>query len=257
MINPNGIIVYEGPSRIDGAPIVVIATGMSGNASRNAKTGGLVQTWILRADISPVDAIKSGADKSICGDCPHRGETVDGRNVNRSCYVTVFQAPLVVWKAYKAGRYAKPANIAGLFAGKRVRLGAYGDPAAIPAIIWAQALQGAEAHTGYTHQWRNLVTFRRAELDQFQGWLMASCDNADDYLAAKNTGWRTFRVRRADEPLRQREVICPASHEAGQKTTCSACVACGGNGAKARVDIAIIAHGAASKVNAFNANRAA
>ena len=35
---PNGIILWEGPSLIDGAPIVVIATGIK-RASRNAKTG--------------------------------------------------------------------------------------------------------------------------------------------------------------------------------------------------------------------------
>ena len=54
----------------------------------------------------------------------------EGANVGRSCYVTVFQAPPVIWKAYKAGKYPKAQNLQGLFAGKRVRLGAYGDPAA-------------------------------------------------------------------------------------------------------------------------------
>jgi hypothetical protein len=51
--------------------------------------------------------------------------------------------------------------------------------------------------------------------------------------------------------LNAREIVCPASKEAGAKTTCAACVACGGQSAKARVDVAIIVHGAASKVNAF------
>jgi len=242
----NGIILWEGSSAIDGAPIVVIATGMADRASKNTKTGALVQTWILRADISPVEAIKSGADASICGTCPHRGTIVDGANVGRSCYVTVFQAPLVVWKAYKAGKYPKAQDVRGVFAGKRVRLGAYGDPAAAPFAMWNDALQGAEAHTGYTHAWRDCDA-------AFSRYVMASCDNSQDYADAKAQGWRTFRVRKAGETLNAKEIACPASKEAGERTSCAACVACGGHGAKARVDIAIIAHGAASKVNAFNA----
>ena len=38
-----GYILYEGPSALDGAPIVVIAT----METSNAKTGAMVQTWIL------------------------------------------------------------------------------------------------------------------------------------------------------------------------------------------------------------------
>lgn len=241
----NGVILWEGASVIDGAPIVVIATGLA-KSSSNGKTGDLIQTWILRADISPIEAIKTGADVSICGTCPHRGTIVDGANVGRSCYVTVFQAPLVVWKAYKAGKYQKAQNLRGMFTGKRVRLGAYGDPAAAPFAMWDAALEGAAAHTGYTHAWRDCEP-------SFARYVMASCDNEQDYADAKAQGWRTFRVRKAGEALNAREIVCPASKEAGEKTSCAACVACGGHAAKARVDIAIIAHGAASKVNAFNA----
>ena len=44
-----GFIMYQGPSMLDGAPIVVIAT----MSTSNVKTGQMVQTWILRADINP------------------------------------------------------------------------------------------------------------------------------------------------------------------------------------------------------------
>ena len=135
------------------------------------------------------------------------------------------------------------------FAGKRVRLGAYGDPAAVPLWVWDIALQDTAARTGYTHQWRDCHP-------SFASYVMASCDTAADYVAAKAKGYRTFRVRTAGEALNAREIACPASKEMGVKTNCAACVACGGHSAKAKVDIAIIAHGAASKVNAF-VNRAA
>ena len=84
-----GTLIYKGPSQLDGRPIVVIAT----TGSKNAKTGNMLQTWILRADVPPVQATKTGEDYSICGDCPHRG-AVTGK---RSCYVLPFQAPLKIY----------------------------------------------------------------------------------------------------------------------------------------------------------------
>ena len=246
----NGFILYRGPSVLDGAPIVCIVTGLENN-SQNAKTGSLVQTWILRDDMSPVEATSTGADAAICGSCPHRGRIIDGRNVGRSCYVAVFQAPLTVYRAHQRGVYpaVTPKQARALLAGRKVRIGSYGDGAAVPFKVWKNALAGVEACTGYTHQWRGLGSPLKA-------YCMASCDNAADYAEAKALGWRTFRVRTAGEALNAREIACPASKEAGQKTTCAACVACGGASAKARVDIAIVAHGAAVKVNAFNARNA-
>lgn len=49
-----GFIFYRGKSPIDNAPIVGIAV----LKSRNEKTGNMVQTFILRSDIHPMDAIK-------------------------------------------------------------------------------------------------------------------------------------------------------------------------------------------------------
>lgn len=248
MSRPNGVVLYEGPSQIDGAPIVMIATGLVGG-SGNAKTGaGLIQTWILRADVSPTAAVNSGADASICGNCPHRGTIEDGRNVGRSCYVTVFQAPLSVWNAYKRGSYPKAQG--GEFQGRGVRLGSYGDPAAVPFHVWQAALAGASYWTGYTHQW--------ARFPEFAAYCMASADSLADRAAAKLLGFRTFRVT-ADRTLadrQAREIVCPASAEAGFKTTCDACRACGGLTAKAKADVVIAVHGAASKVKAAVARAA-
>lgn len=242
----NGAVVYRGPSLLDGAPIVVIATGLAGRGSRNEKTGSLVQTWIIREDVSPVEAIHTGADASICGSCPHRGDIVDGRNKGRSCYVTVHNAPLSVWKTYRAGKYPvlSLAEASQAFAGRRIRLGAYGDPAAVPFWFWSQALASADAWTGYTHQWRTAPA-------EFARFVMASCDSEADHAEAKAMGYRTFRVRLATEALKPREVVCPASAEAGYRTNCAACIACGGTGAKAKADIAIVVHGSKAITNAF------
>ncbi len=249
----NGFIFYRGPSMLDGSPIIAVATGLD-RGSRNGKTGGeLIQTWILRDDMAPHDAVKTGADAAICGDCPHRGRVEDGRNVARSCYVVPHQAPLSVWRTAQRGVYPviDPCDAADAFAGRLVRLGSYGDPAAVPADVWACVLAGVAGKTGYTHQWK---APRFAALKAF---CMASCDTPEDQREASADGWRTFRVRLDGEALHDREITCPASAEAGAKTSCDACKACGGLTAKARVNIAIIAHGAASKVNAFARLRAA
>ena len=96
MKKPNGYILFENDL------IVVIATGLV-RPSDNAKTGGMVQIWILVKAENPVAASKSGADEAVCGDCPLRG--VNGSE--RVCYVNLGQAPLGIWKAWERGAYPK------------------------------------------------------------------------------------------------------------------------------------------------------
>ena len=235
MKNPSGLIVYRGPSQLDGAPIIAIVTGLDGKA-RNRKTGLVLQTWIMRDDIAPHLALKTGDDASVCGDCTHR--PVNGG----SCYVRVFQAPLVVWKAAQRGIYATAEDygaIADVGANKVVRLGSYGDPAAVPIAVWEALVSGATAHTGYTHQWRTMP--------ELASLCMASADSAQEAFDAHSQGWRTFRVRSAADTVQALEFICPASKEAGAKTDCASCRACGGTGSKARANPVIIAHGATAR----------
>lgn len=200
------MILYEGPSMLDGAPIVAIAT----MGTRNRKTGPMLQTWIMRADVAPTDARKSGEDASVCGDCPHRDGT---------CYVTLWQAPLAVWRAYRRGSY-KPADPRAVGADRLVRIGSYGDPAAGPMNIWRALVSGAVGHTGYTHQWRIRPDLRDL--------VMASVDSPDERTEAAMKGWRTFRIRSAGEPLMRGEYRCPASKEAGARQTCASCQQCNG-----------------------------
>lgn len=224
-----GVILYEGPSMIDDAPIVVIANRID-TASNNGKTGAMVQTFIMRQDIAPHDALKTGDDASICGDCTHRPAN------GGSCYVRVFQAPLSTWKAYKRGRYLKitPAQSTALFADRFFRLGTYGDPAAAPFQIWRAATLKTRGHNGYTHQWKRFAAFKTL--------CMASADSVTEATEAQAMGWRTFRVKKSHEAINN-EVTCPASKEAGAKTSCVDCRACGGTSAKARASIVINDHG--------------
>jgi hypothetical protein len=217
MATPTGFIIYRGPSLLDGAPIVVIAV----TASSNRKTGNMVQTYILRADCHPVEAIKTGADASICGDCKHRPA------LGGACYVVVPQGPASVYRAFVAGKYPTAPNLPALGAGRMVRLGTYGDPGAVPVEVWESLTARADGRTGYTHQWRNpsLAADHRARLLRL---CMASVDSPAEARAATAAGYRYFRIRAAGEPIQPLEFTCPASEEAGKRLTCTNCGACDG-----------------------------
>lgn len=203
----------------------------------------MIQTWILHQDMSPVDAVMSGADESICGNCIHRA--IDGKK--RSCYVNVGQAPLQIWRAWQNNKYPQvsPADFGEYYSRYRsIRLGAYGDPAAVPLRVLHDLMSPAWlGHTGYTHQWRDCDA-------GYAGYLMASVDTEAEYWEAKADGWRTFRTLTPDDSLTDGEISCPASDEAGKRTTCDRCKLCAGNFSNRKhkpKDIGIIAHGVGAK----------
>jgi hypothetical protein len=203
----NGFVLHEDQHR------VIIATGFS-TPSDNRKTGDMIQVWILVKACDPVEAIRQGLDRLICGSCVHRG---DGSGGDRSCYVNAGQAPLGIWKAWKAGRYPT-LQFMDIFAGRRVRFGAYGDPTHMPLSL-ALAIAGvASGHTGYTHQWR------KPSLQPWRQILMASVDTTAELVIARSMGWSTFRVT-PDLDHHTVETLC-ASDRSG--TPCADCLACAG-----------------------------
>ena len=236
MKNFLGYIAYEGPSEIDGAPIVVIVNRIDSD-SENEKTGALVQTFIIRSDIAPTEALKTGDDASICGDCQHR-PLLARDNGEAPCYVNVGRSVRSVYEAYKRGRYtyADNATIARALARKIVRLGTYGDPAAAPVQMWEQITRYAAGRRGYTHQWD------RPGFDA-QAWgrlVMASADTIDEAAKANLLGMRVFRVSIGVDK-QAGEVTCPASAEGGRKSTCAKCTLCAGTSIQAR-DVVIADH---------------
>jgi hypothetical protein len=78
---------------------------------------------------------------------------------------------------------------------------------------------------------------------------MASVDNHMEVLVAKDMGMRYFRVQIGYNAPLQGEVNCPASKEAGQKTTCNSCRLCAGTSIKAK-NIVIADHGLGHKSRA-------
>lgn len=234
----NGII-YRGPSLLDGSPIVAIAT----YSGRNRKTGAMVQTYIIREDMDPVTASRTGADAAICGACPLRGVANaakgKGQADNRACYVTLIHGPALVYRSHVRGVYpdaTEPDAATAIGWGRMVRIGTYGDPAAVPESVWEALTMRAKGWTAYTHQWLHhpdALTYAMASVESL---------TAAKYIWNRNG--RTFRIiRDVAEIDPAREVLCPASAEAGKRTTCADCRLCAGQATRSPKSVAIVAHG--------------
>ena len=215
------LVVYRGPSAYD--PSVTIRAVLVPD-SDNSKTGNMAQLFILRDDVAPHTAQKTGQDSAVCGSCPLRPAMSGG------CYALTFQGPLSTWKATTGKPVAGAGEIARALRGRTLRLGAYGDPAALPIHVIAHLARivGGKA-TGYTHGWRN-----RPDLRKF---CMASVETTAQALEATSQGWRTFRVTTPNAPRLSSEILCPSD-----KVSCSKCLLCRGASLSAR-SITIPAHG--------------
>lgn len=250
----DSLIVYHGPSAYDGSPIVAILQ----RGSSNSKTGAMSQLWIMSADMDPITASRIGADYSVCGNCKHRGDAapdkVTGWANARSCYVNLMHAPLGIWKAWKRGRYKQSETIGevkGLLHGQGLRLGAYGDPAALPSGLCELLAEFASFTTSYTHGYA--VFNDTAKIATVATYSMISADNAQEAIKAHTQGFRTFRVipiaqwkDAGKDSMIANEILCPASEEAGKRVQCADCRLCNGTKSNAK-SIAIVAHGIGAK----------
>ena len=227
-----GFVLYKGPSMLDQSPIIVIAT----MSTSNVKTGDMVQTWILKEDINPVEASKIGADSSICGNCVHR------HNTGGACYVNIGQAPNQVWKSYKRGLYPvfNKDKHYSYFIGRKVRLGAYGDPAAVPFEIMESIANLCLGHTGYTHQIKH-----KGFDNRYLNLCMVSADTPRQAIKYQAMGAKTFRVALPDDRLFDNEIECLADSKGLQCIDCGLC-----DGKKQNIAIAV--HG--SRSNRFKSN---
>lgn len=217
------MLVYEGPSELDGKPIALILT----NNSINRKTGTMVQSWIIPTS---VDLMKD--DSSVCGDC----------SIHEACYVTKVFAPNNVQKTYKAGKYAKLKS--SDIGHEILRIGAWGDPAAIPVDIWLRLLRRTNLigkHTGYTHQWRTCDPL-------FATFCMASVETLEDAKLAQAMGYKTFRVKDVNEPKQPNETMC-LNQTIG--ITCKQCLLCNTTSG----DVVIDAHGTNHLIKKYREKR--
>lgn len=210
MLQSKGLIVYRGPSELNGDPIVAVLV----HRSENRKTGDMASIWILPdLEVPPHVASRAGADESVCGDCQLR------HYLGGACYVHLFQGPRAVWDALQRGRYApwdgKPCTRSS------IRFGAYGDPAAVPLDVWRRLMPRARApHTGYTRQWM------KPRFAALKSILMASVHTPEEALLAQSMGWRTFEAVAEGSTGTGKTKPCPSP-----VIDCATCLRCdGGDG---------------------------
>ena len=228
----NGLIISENKTR------VVIITGFI-KSSKNEKTGNMLQTWILERDIDPVTSVKTGSDsKTVCKGCIFAS--------GNGCYVTVFQAPLSIWRAYKNGSYDNYSKLSPIkqrkylskIKGRSIRLGAYGNPSLIPKRWITKLVKLSKNHTGYFHNWRELSAKDRSFYGQY---LMASCETESSFKLATSYGLRSF-IASGTKPQHENILTClNTTHN----MSCSRCGLC--NGGNNRNSIWIEVHGNKTK----------
>jgi len=176
------------------------------------------------------------ADQAVCFDCPF--------SQNRGCYTAKanqyagFLSSLrSIGKASKWDDIPEYSDsiaqrIVSMAKDRYVRLGTYGEPSLIPILLIAEICGQAKSWTGYTHQY-----MRKPEYAPF---LMASLHSDRQMTYAEKLGYRAFIASK--EKLGKPFVNCPASKEAGFKSTCSACGLCSGTLGKGNKSVWILEH---------------
>lgn len=234
MKQPPGIILYDGPSLLDGSPILCIATFRT----RNSKIGNMIQTWILPRDRNPLEAVQTNSNYGVCGNCPLQGKGtgLDRKTKNRICYVNLGQAPNSIFKSYQKGNYPRfdKRLHAQYLRSRKIRIGSYGDPAALPVPLVRYLAETSCGWTGYSHQ---LFWINRNRAESLAKYLMVSCHTPAMRVEAKRKGWRSFSVTKDHEQAND-ALLCPhTSH----RITCDQCGLCSGTSSGAR-DIYVLAH---------------
>jgi hypothetical protein len=202
-------IMFRSMSALTKTPVEILTVFTGFKRSANRKTGNMVQSYILVADVEPVTAWKDGDDVAVCGTCALR---YTGKP---ACYVNKGHDPYAVWHACYRGAYLEVGvdvdfKEAIAFIGQhKVRYGAYGDPSAAPHIFGA-----LQSHTGYTHQWKT------SDLEEE---CMASVETVYQKRKANEKGWRTYRIVHDAIELEKDEIMCPFP-----KVQCVDCKLCGG-----------------------------
>ena len=199
------VTIWEGTSLFNGEPIKVVMSCYTKD-SENSKTGPLIQIYILPSDESPKDSYFS-KNPIVCGDCKY---------LNNGCYVQ-WSNLTSLWKSSKK-RFIPLDLAAWLCMGLRVRVGAAGDPAAVPSYVWQELLAGVDSHTGYTHHWKDCdPSLRRL--------FMASCDSEDETKLASSLGWNVFYVHDGKISDELEYIKCQAD---GITKNCFSCMLCHG-----------------------------
>ena len=111
------------------------------------------------------------------------------------CYVSVRNGPNNIFGALQKGKYPRfdEAVHAPVVIGRKIRVAAYGDPAAIPISDWKKILKcWTGGHIGYAHAWATVDP-------DYRSYFMASVVSLKGAKAARMAGWRYFRIMKPGE----------------------------------------------------------
>ena len=115
-LNKNTVCIYHHNN------VIVLATGLE-RPSINSKTGDMIQTYIMRADIAPDEAAKMGLDETVCGNCALRPLLVKlyGKTGDVPCYVDKVRGPAGAWHSWNSGRveYMTASELSDIIADKK------------------------------------------------------------------------------------------------------------------------------------------
>ena len=270
-----GLLVYRGPSTMPGLSKKTPVIGAVSFYCSNLKVGDEFQTWHFNAKVHPIEARRGHtSDACVCGEganaCPFvaaPGDTVGacypaGRTLNG------------IWSSIQRGNYPELAELAAELrlpveatlavvgsVPDGVRLGAYGDPVAMPAAIAQHLTRSAQERQGFTHQWRQVSRSAWPRL------VMASCELPEQVGQAAALGWRTYtafppeltrqEARRAiinasGKAARLILAGCPATYAEG--IDCAGCpIQCNGVERGRPWHVINAAHGAAHIMRRYNA----
>lgn len=235
-----------------GAPIKALLSA----TSKNSKTGNTATLTVIRADVSPKDAVDQGIDDAVCGNCECRKGGIGARCYThgqmlskglRSMYKGLpNRTDRSDWAVEDLGQWLKFARLNE--GAQAFRSCAYGDIGALPVATQLKLddarQQGGLSPRGYTHQWRDPA------VQHLKSWHMASVSTLADYEHAKDLGWRAYLAAQPSlvaAVTAQRLLLCPASKEAGHLTTCAQCTLCAGNTRGTAPSVYIPDHGPSAR----------
>jgi len=196
----------------------LVFTALSGSSNR--KTGDMVQTYLLDRETLTSEPKVFGAK---CVECPM---------VNK-CYVSRDKMSVRKALARLLGEertsyaHATLDQVLPLLSGRKVRLGTYGDPSALPLDDLKAIVSACEGHTGYTHFWASIDT-------EYSAHLMASVEDATGELLAQGLGYRTFRVITKEDTERSVSSVAVECLNTSSGLTCAECLLCSGTEGKGR-----------------------
>lgn len=226
--------------------ILVFRLGKSTNGKISAGKDKILQVYSFSdAQLNYVsESVKNGVKinakqffdlaESVCFDCPFRGYL--------KCYTHKYQQYSGFLSMLKSiAREFKnvqeipsidllESRIVDLSKDRYIRFGTYGEPTLLPLNLVSDMVKASKSHTGYTHQW--------AKKTDYSAFFMASTHNEGQAKMASKLGFRSFI---ASNKTLENAVVCPASNEAGFKSTCEKCGLCSGK-RKGTKNIQILEH---------------